>query len=201
MACVAFVSGVTGVGKTTVLESLSRDYPVFLERTAENPHLRPLIEGRTKDFGAALNQAWFLERASSGILGLPNDDLVLCDQAPEIIVGVYSATFLREGLLSNSDFGRLRERLQAIQQAVRSRWSSRIDVVLECAPAIAVRRLLERDGSAPAADWIGRCQSMVGDALRAASLEFSVVDTTRLTPAHAILAVRSLVQEQYCKME
>jgi deoxyadenosine/deoxycytidine kinase len=201
VACVAFVSGVTGVGKTTVLESLIRDYSVLLERTAENPYLRPLIEGRAKDFDAALNQAWFLDRASSGILGLPNDDLVLCDQAPEIIVGVYSATFFQEGLLSNSDFGRLQKRLQAIQRAVRSRWSSRIDVVHECAPTIAARRLLERDGSAPAAEWIGHCQSMVGGALRAASLEFSVVDTTHLTPAHATLAVRSLVRERYCKME
>ena len=201
MACVAFISGVTGVGKTTILRSLSRDYPVFLECTAENPHLRPLVEGRTGDFEAALNQTWFLDRARSGILGLPGNGLVLCDQAPEIIVEVYSAAFLRAGLLTNIDFERLRVRLQGLQQAIQNRWSSRIDIVLECAPATAVSRLLDRDGSAPAVDWIGNCQFMVRGALETASLEFSVVDTTHLAPADATLAVWSLLQKQYCKVD
>jgi hypothetical protein len=193
---ITFVSGVSGVGKTTAVLALSSRCNVLLEDTAGNPYIAPLLSGDLGNFKAALNQQWFFERMRRNLRQLPIVDLVVCDQAPEVIVWVYSLIFLNDGLMSPSEHEGIVTELHLLQAEIRERWSDRSDILFECDPAIATARLVARDSASPGRDWLSRCQGFLRPTFGEEGLPYELLDTSALGLEETKRALERLILDR-----
>jgi hypothetical protein len=169
---------------------------VILEDTAGNPYIAPLLSGDLGSFKAALNQQWFFERLRRNLRQLPVVDLVVCDQAPEVVVWVYSLIFLNDGLMSPSEHESLVAELHLLQAEIGDRWCDRSDVLLECDPAIAAARLVARDGASPKCEWLSRCQGLLRRAFDEEELPYERLDTSALGIEETKFALERLILER-----
>jgi deoxyadenosine/deoxycytidine kinase len=154
------ICGPSGVGKTTAIKALARNYPVFIETTQGNPHLNRLLE-RRDDFNAAANQKWFLQRISEYVAGANPRSPFIVDQDPAAIVLVYSRMFMEDGKLSEVQYTSLLRQLLQIEEALQS-WKRPRTVLFLDAPAdVLHQRVLRRLGVArtPPLRWFEKARN------------------------------------------
>ena len=159
-ASILSLCGPSGVGKTTVVRALSNRYPVFIETTNGNPHLKGLLQGNL-DFNAAANQEWFLRRIGRCISRANSRSPLILDQDPAAIVLAYSRIFLEDGKMTETQYASLLERLMKIEEKLKE-WRCPRTVLLLDAPADVLRqRVFQRWGKSrtPPLTWFERVRN------------------------------------------
>jgi deoxyadenosine/deoxycytidine kinase len=195
------ICGPSGVGKTTVALALAKGYPVFIETTKGNPHLRRLLAGES-DFNAVANQTWFLRGIGQYTSRASSHSPLILDQDPAAIVLTYSRMFLEDGKMTEAQYVSLLERLLKIEEKLQ-RWQCPRMVLLLDAPAGVLRqRILQRWGKSrtPPLEWFERVRNHFVQFLTYFP-NANVVSTVDLSPEQVIARARLLIEDRVKKVK
>jgi deoxyadenosine/deoxycytidine kinase len=175
------ICGPSGAGKTTVATSLSQGCQVYVETTAGNPHLKALLAGK-KNFNAAANQEWFIDRVAQFVSRADDSPMVL-DQDPAAVVFGYAKMFCEEGYLTCADFERLVNKLVALELQLR-RWKGPRNVLfLHAPPEMRRQRVIQRGAvSVPPLSWFEK----IGEYFH--ELANQIPNVTRFSTAEGTIA-------------
>lgn len=190
------ICGPSGVGKTTIIKNLSEIYPVFIETTKGNPHLKSLMAGRT-DFNATANQEWFLRRIGRHIGRASSRSPLILDQDPAAIVLAYSRMFLEDGKITEEQYSSLLERLLKIEEKLHD-WKCPRTVLFLDAPADVLRhRILQRCGKSrtPPLKWFEQVRSHFVK-LFTCFPNAIAISTASLSPEQVIARAKSLIERR-----
>jgi len=188
------ICGPSGSGKTTICRALKGFYQVYIEDGQNNPHLHKLIEG-SKDFDAAANQHWFLDRMEQ-FIDAAHDRQIVLDQDPAAIVLAYSRMFHEESIMTTTQCTSLMEDLLRIENKLQ-RWKCPRVVLCIDAPAEVLRaRVVRRVGEslAPPLAWFARVRECFRD-LWPRFPNVVSVPTVHLTPEQVIARARQLLED------
>lgn len=195
-ASVLSICGPSGVGKTTIVKALACNYPIFIETTDGNPHLKNLLEGKD-NFDAAANQEWFLERMDEHITHADSHSSLILDQDPAAIVMAYSQMFMEEGRISEAEYNLLFQHTLKIEQSLQ-RWKSPRAVLFLDAPAEVLRqRVLQRWGKSrtPTVKWFDRIRNHFTK-LFTHFPNATTASTVDMSPEQVIALAKSLIENQ-----
>jgi len=140
---IIFLSGPSGVGKTSVLRKLSNLYECYLENSSQNPELKLLLQG-SSSFNAYKSQLWFLERIND-FIQKSKAEIVFVDQNPKAIMNVYSKYFLDTEKICTDDYNRLDNYYNQLTKNINDKYSCVIDYYLFADVEILEQRAGQRD--------------------------------------------------------
>lgn len=190
------ICGPSGVGKTTVVKTLSENFPAFVETTDGNPHFEALLTRKT-EFDAAANQKWFLQRTSQHIAHANPQLPLILDQDPAAIVLAYSRIFLEDDQMTKAQYNSLLERLLKIEGELQN-WTSPRTVLFLDAPADVLRhRVLRRWGKShtPPLKWFDRLRNHFVQ-LFTCFPNAITASTVELSPEQVISRARALIKRR-----
>lgn len=190
------ICGPSGVGKTTIIQTLSKAYPAYVENASENPHLSALLKG-SLEFDAAANQRWFLDRISNYIRSAATDKVLILDQDPAAIVFAYANMFLESGKIQTLDYASLQENLLDIEKSLWNWRSPRTVIFLDAPADVLFHRIFNRQGNSltPAQAWFEEIRIRFRKLSEAFPNKF-LISTEHLSLEQSISEVRKIVENE-----
>jgi deoxyadenosine/deoxycytidine kinase len=190
------ICGPSGVGKTTTIKALLKNYPVFIETTEGNRHLSALLKNK-KDFNAAANQRWFLSQIGKHIAKANPQLPLILDQDPAAIVLAYAKMFFEDGKIKKSQYESLFNRLLKIEKTLHGWKCPRTVLFLDAPAEVLYHRALKRSGKTltPPLEWFERVRSHFVQLFTCFPNAFTI-STARNSPEQVVAKAKALIERK-----